>query len=209
MSMDTLEDLLEEQVKDLYSAENQLLKALPRMAKKASTDGLKKAFETHLEQTREHAERLTQVCEMLDTKPGGKKCKAMEGLIEEGKEVLEEDGEAHVIDLALVGAAQRVEHYEIAGYGNVRTLAQKLGLDDVVKLLEQTLEEEKETDELLTEVSLNEIIPEHDAEGNDDAEASDEEEDDEVDVAEEDEAPESGTRRGGSAGGKKSGSKKR
>jgi ferritin-like metal-binding protein YciE len=146
-------DLLVEELKDLYSAENQLLKALPKMAKAATSDELREAFETHFEQTQEHAARLEKIGEQLDESMKGKKCKAMEGLIAEGKEVMEEDAEPALLDLALIGAAQKVEHYEIAGYGTVRTLAQLANENAVGKLLQKTLDEEGETDKLLTKIA--------------------------------------------------------
>lgn len=155
----TLKDLLEEQVKDLYNAENQLVKALPKMAKKATTPSLQKAFEGHLEETREHVERLATIAELLEIKPGGKTCKAMQGLIEEGKEVLEEGGDGSVIDAALIAAAQRVEHYEISAYGTARALAQQLGHSKVVQLLDKTLKEERAADEKLSGISLKELLP--------------------------------------------------
>ena len=123
MSMDSLTDLLEDEVKDLYSAENQLLKALPKMAKKATSETLKQAFLMHNEETKGHVERLTKIGEIMGIKMGGKVCKAMKGLVEEGKEIIEEDGEGSVIDAGLIGAAQRVEHYEMAGYGCAREMA--------------------------------------------------------------------------------------
>jgi ferritin-like metal-binding protein YciE len=151
-------DLLVEELKDLYSAENQLIKALPKMAKAATTPQLKEAFETHLEETKVHAERLEQIMQDLDESPKGKKCLAMEGLVAEGKEVMEEDATPGILDLALIGAAQKVEHYEIAGYGTARTLAELAGESKVAKILQQTLDEEGNTDKLLTgiaaEVSL-------------------------------------------------------
>ena len=156
--LDSLEGLLEEQVKDLYSAENQLIKALPRMAKKASSPALKKAFETHLQETRVHVERLQQIASEMETKPGGKKCKAMEGLIEEGKEVLEEDGDDSVIDAALITAAQKVEHYEISAYGTARAIAERLGEAGIVKILQKTLDEESATDEKLTQICQGEVL---------------------------------------------------
>jgi ferritin-like metal-binding protein YciE len=160
MSMESLQDLFEDQIKDLYSAENQLSKALPRMSKAASDPELKEAFELHLEETKEHIERLKQVAESCDFKPTGKKCAGMEGLIEEGKEVLEEDGIEPVIDAALVVAAQRVEHYEIAGYGNAVVIAQELGLDKkVIDLLKRTLNDEEKTDKKLTEICQNALFP--------------------------------------------------
>jgi ferritin-like metal-binding protein YciE len=148
-------ELLVEELKDLYSAENQLLKALPKMAKAATSDELREAFETHFEQTQEHVARLEKIGEQLDESMKGKKCKAMEGLIAEGKEVMEEDAEPALLDLALIGAAQKVEHYEIAGYGTVRTLAKLADEDSVGKLLQKTLDEEGETDKLLTKIASN------------------------------------------------------
>jgi ferritin-like metal-binding protein YciE len=150
----TPRDLLVEELKDLYSAENQLVKALPKMAKAATSDELREAFEEHLEQTETHAQRLEQIGKQLGESMKGKKCKAMEGLVEEGKEVLEEDMESGIRDLALIGAAQRVEHYEIAGYGTARTLAEISGEDKVAKILQETLDEEGETDKKLTEIAM-------------------------------------------------------
>jgi len=157
--LDTLRKALESQVKDLYSAENQLVKALPRMAKAATSTTLRDALEAHLEETKVHVERLQQAAEILDIRPGGKKCKAMEGLIEEGKEVLQEEGEGAIIDAALIAAAQRVEHYEIASYGTVRTLAETLGNSRLAGLFQQTLEEENAADEKLTGISESEALP--------------------------------------------------
>jgi ferritin-like metal-binding protein YciE len=159
MAMETLEDLLEEQLKDLFSAENQLLKALPKMAKRAASPKLKKAFEQHTEQTRQHVERLRDVAERLEIKLSGKTCKAMEGLVKEGQEVLEEDGAGPLIDAALVAAAQRVEHYEISAYGTVRAMAEQLGEKQVAKLLQKTLDEESAADEKLTKISEGELLP--------------------------------------------------
>ncbi|MEO7412216.1 MAG: ferritin-like domain-containing protein [Opitutaceae bacterium] len=147
-------DLLIEELKDLYSAENQLIKALPKMAKAADSDDLRSAFENHLKQTKTHAERLEQVMEELEESPKGKKCKAMEGLIEEGKEAMEEDAVPVILDLALITAAQKVEHYEIAGYGCARTLAELAGEKNVASILQETLDEEGETDKLLTEIAM-------------------------------------------------------
>ena len=146
-------DLLVEELKDLYSAENQLIKALPKMAKAATSDELREAFETHLEETQEHAARLEKIGEQLGESMKGKKCKAMEGLVEEGKEIMEEDAEPALLDLALIGAAQKVEHYEIAGYGTARTLAELAGEDEVAEILQETLDEEGKTDQLLTEIA--------------------------------------------------------
>src|SRR5687768_12093379 len=148
-----LEELLVDELKDLYSAENQIIKALPRMAKAASAPELKRAFERHLEETRRQVERLNQIGEALDIKLTGKKCKGMEGLIEEGKEIMEEDFDENAIDAGLIGAAQKVEHYEIAGYGTARTHAEILGLSKVAKILQQTLDEEGATDKKLTQLA--------------------------------------------------------
>jgi ferritin-like metal-binding protein YciE len=148
-----LKELYIDELKDLYNAENQLVKALPKMAKAASSDELRQGFEQHLEQTKGHVQRLEKIFQTLGESPKGKKCKGMEGLIAEGAEVMEEDYEGRVMDAAVIGAAQRVEHYEIAAYGTVRSMAKNLGADDQVSLLEETLEEEKETDEKLTELA--------------------------------------------------------
>jgi ferritin-like metal-binding protein YciE len=149
----SLEDLFVDELKDLYSAENQLLKALPKMAKAATAKELKAGFEKHLKQTQGHVERLEEIFEELEESPKGKKCKAMEGLVEEGAEVIDEDAEPEVKDAALIAAAQRVEHYEIAGYGCVRTYAKLLGRNDAMKLLQQTLDEEGDTDKILTKLA--------------------------------------------------------
>ena len=149
----TPRELLVEELKDLYSAENQLVKALPKMAKAATTPQLQQAFVTHLEETKVHAQRLEEIMAELDESPGGKKCLAMEGLIAEGKEVMEEDATPAILDLALIGAAQKVEHYEIAGYGTARTLAEIAGEGKVAKILQKTLEEEGKTDKLLTSIA--------------------------------------------------------
>ena len=148
-----LKELYVDELKDLYSAENQLVKALPNMAKAASSDELRQGFEKHLEQTKGHVQRLEKIFQALGESPKGKTCKGMQGLIEEGSEATGEDYEGSVMDAALIGAAQRVEHYEIAGYGTVRSMAETLGENDHVSLLEETLEEEKETDEKLTELA--------------------------------------------------------
>ena len=150
MPLDSLHDLYVEELKDLYNAENQLLKALPKMAKKASAVELKAAFTEHLEVTRTQVERLESIFADLEISPKGKKCKAMEGLIEEGKEVIEEEGDPSVIDAALIASAQRVEHYEMAGYGCVRTFAKLLGYEKAASLLQETLDEEGEADHALT-----------------------------------------------------------
>jgi ferritin-like metal-binding protein YciE len=155
VALNDLNDLLVDQLKDLYNAESQLTKALPKMAKKATNPDLKKAFETHLAETQNQISRLEQVFEALGEKPKGKTCHAMKGLIEEAQEVLSEDAEDAVRDAALIAAAQRVEHYEIAGYGTVRTYAESLGHTQAAKLLQQTLDEEGKTDKLLTQLAEN------------------------------------------------------
>jgi ferritin-like metal-binding protein YciE len=153
MKLKSLEDLYVDELKDLYSAENQLLKALPKMAKAASAPRLTKAFESHLKQTRDHVARLEKIFTKLGGSPKGKKCKAMEGLLAEGKELIAEDADAAVMDAALIGAAQRVEHYEMAGYGCVRTYARLLGHNEATKLLQKTLDEEGATDKALTKLA--------------------------------------------------------
>ena len=150
MPLESLHDLYVNELKDLYNAENQLLKALPKMAKAADAPELKAAFEEHLEVTRGQVARLETVFADLGVSPKGKKCKAMEGLIEEGKELLEEDADPAVLDGALIAAAQKVEHYEMAGYGCVRTYARLLGYEDAADLLQATLDEEGEADKTLT-----------------------------------------------------------
>ncbi len=157
MSMDSLKDLYIDELKDLYNAENQLLKALPKMAKKASAPELKSAFQEHLEVTKKHIERLETIFSALGEKPTGKTCKAMKGLVEEGKEVIEEDGDPSVLDAALIGAGQRVEHYEMAGYGVVRTFANQLGENKAADMLQRTLNEEGEADKKLSALA-EEII---------------------------------------------------
>src|ERR1041385_4358037 len=155
MKLNTLRDLYIEQLRDLYDAEKQLTKALPKMAKASTSPKLKEAFETHLRQTEGHVKRLEQVFAGLDMAPRGKKCKAMQGLVEEGSEMMDENAEPEVMDAGLIAAAQRVEHYEMAGYGTVRTYAQTLGEKQAVTLLQQTLDEEKHADELLTQIAEN------------------------------------------------------
>jgi ferritin-like metal-binding protein YciE len=157
MKMKTLEDLLFHELKDLYSAEKQLTKALPKMAKAATNEDLKEALESHLEETEQQIARLEQIFEKLELPTRGPKCKAMEGLVEEGKEALEEDMEDQVRDAAIIAAAQRVEHYEMAGYGCARTFAQQSGHQDIVELLQQTLDEEKAADEKLTQIAMEHI----------------------------------------------------
>jgi ferritin-like metal-binding protein YciE len=153
MSVETLEDLLTHELKDLYSAETQILKALPKMAKAATNHELKTAFEKHLKQTEEQVQRIETIFDSLDGKPRGKKCVGMEGLIEEGAELIQEDMPESLLDAALIGAAQKVEHYEIAAYGTARALAERLGMKDAVGLLQTTLDEEGETDKVLTSIA--------------------------------------------------------
>jgi ferritin-like metal-binding protein YciE len=160
MKLDTLKTLYVNELRDLYNAENQLVKALPKMAKAASSEELKEAFEKHLEQTKTHVERLEEVFEDLDEKPTGKTCRAMKGLIEEGSEILEEDGEESVLDAGIIVAAQKVEHYEIASYGSVRTFAELLGKDKSAQLLQTTLDEESEANEKLNELAEGIVNPE-------------------------------------------------
>jgi ferritin-like metal-binding protein YciE len=160
VKVNSLSDLYLEQLKDLYDAEQQLIKALPKMAKASSSAELRGAFEEHLEKTKEHARRIETIFEGMGEKAKGQKCKAMEGLVKEGSEVIEEDMEDGVKDAALIAAAQRVEHYEMAGYG-VRTYASLLGHTKAASLLEKTLEEEKEADEVLGGIAeeINVAIP--------------------------------------------------
>jgi ferritin-like metal-binding protein YciE len=153
MPIQSLNKLYVDELKDLYSAENQLLKALPKMAKAASSDELRTGFEKHLEQTKGHVERLEQIFESLDESPKGKKCAGMEGLVKEGSEVMEEDFEDAVLDSALIGAARRVEHYEMAAYSTACEIAKVLGQPKHATLLEKTLAEEKQTDEKLANVA--------------------------------------------------------
>jgi ferritin-like metal-binding protein YciE len=153
MEIDSLRKLYVDELKDLYSAEKQILQALPKMVKKATHPQLKNAFQEHLEVTQGHVERLERIFEALGKPARGKKCKAMEGLLEEGKEVMSEDMEDDVMDAALISAAQRVEHYEMAGYGTVRTWAEQMGETAAAKLLQQTLDEERDADKSLTQLA--------------------------------------------------------
>src|ERR1700733_5918290 len=153
MTKDSLRELYLDELKDLYSAEKQLTKALPKMAKAASSDELRSGFEEHLEQTKGHIQRLEQIFESLDESPKGKKCVGMEGLVKEGSEVMEEGFEDAVLDTGLIGAARRVEHYEMAAYAAAREIARVLGQTKHASLLEKTLAEEKQTDEKLAELA--------------------------------------------------------
>jgi ferritin-like metal-binding protein YciE len=153
LTLDNLENVLELQLRDLYSAEDQLISALPRMAAAAHSRDLKSAFETHLRETRQHKTRLEQAFRMLGCDPKSESCEAMEGMIEEGQDIISMDGDPEVKDAALIAAAQRVEHYEIAAYGTARTLADQLDLDDAKDILDQTLDEESHADSLLTKIA--------------------------------------------------------
>ena len=151
--MKNLKDLFEHQLKDLFSAENQLLEALPKMKNHATDDKLQKAFEKHMKETEGHVKRIEEICEKLDIKPTGETCKAMKGLVSEAESFLKEDTEKDVRDAGLIAEAQRVEHYEISGYGTAVRYAKELGHDDIAKKLQKTLEEEYKTDDLLTEMA--------------------------------------------------------
>lgn len=156
-SLNSLKDLYLDELRDLYNAESQITKALPKMAKAASSSELKRAFERHLTQTEGHIARLEQIFQNMDVAPKGKVCKAMQGLVEEGEELLKQKADPEVMDAGLISIAQRVEHYEIAGYGCVRTYAEELGEKKSVSLLQETLNEEKETDQKLTQLAESRI----------------------------------------------------
>jgi len=172
MKIESLQELFIDELKDLYSAETQIIKALPKMIKNANSDELRGSFEEHLQQTKGHVGRLEQIFGDLNASPRGKKCKGMEGLIDEAKELMEEDTEPEVLDAGMISMAQRVEHYEIAGYGTVRTYAELLGMDEAANLLQQTLDEEKETDRKLSSIAESVNV-----------EAAEMEEEDQEDVA--------------------------
>lgn len=157
MELQTLKDLYISELKDLYSAENQILKALPQMIKKSTHTALKRAFTAHEGQTRQHAKRLERICKELGVSPKGKKCEGMEGLIKEAKGLIKERPDKDVLDAGLIAAAQHVEHYEMAGYGCVRTYARALGYADQATVLQQTLDEEGDTDKLLTSIAESRI----------------------------------------------------
>lgn len=157
MKLDTLQALYVEELKDLYSAENQILKALPKMIRATEHPELKEAFTDHMKQTENQVKRLEKIFQSLDESPKGKKCHGMEGVLEEGDELIQEKPEAQVLDAGLISAAQHVEHYEMAGYGTVRTWAGKLGRDEDAKLLQETLDEERAADELLTTLALQSV----------------------------------------------------
>ncbi len=153
MELDTLQSLYIDELKDLWSAEKQILRALPKMIKAVTHRDLKRAFTTHERQTRQHVARLERICKQLGVSPRGKKCEGMEGLLKEGSGLIRERPEADVLDAGLLSAAQHVEHYEMAGYGTVRTWARLLGRNDQADVLQQTLDEEGETDHLLTDLA--------------------------------------------------------
>lgn len=155
--MTTLEDLYTDMLKDLYSAEKQLVKALPKMAKAAQSSDLQRAFQEHLKQTEGHVERIERIFSELGGSPRGKKCMGMEGLVEEGSEVMNQNADPDVMDAGLIAAAQKVEHYEIASYGTVRTWAERLGYNSAAQLLQQTLDEEGAADKKLTQIAESHI----------------------------------------------------
>lgn len=157
--MESLQDVLVDELKDLYSAESQLVAALPKMAEKASHVKLKRAFQSHLMETKNQVKRLDKIAKIIDTKLTGKTCKAMKGLIEEGKEAMKQDGKPSLVDALLIGAAQRVEHYEIAAYGTARAISRHLGMQEVSRLLDETIKEEGAADKALTAISERDILP--------------------------------------------------
>jgi ferritin-like metal-binding protein YciE len=157
MKITTLDELIHDELQDIYSAETQIIEALPKMAKAAESKDLRAAFEKHLEQSRVHAQRIEDICNDLKITPSGKTCKGVEGLIKEGDEVMKSDMESEPKQAALIGAAQRVEHYEIAAYGTARAHARQLGYLKAVELLGQTLDEEKDTDQKLTHLAMNRV----------------------------------------------------
>ena len=159
MKLNSLRDLFVDVIKDLHSAEAQIVKALPRLAKAASSPELRQAFEEHLEETENQVRRLEQIAEKLGISPKGKRCRGMEGLLEEAREVLEEDGDDTVLDAAFIAAAQKVEHYEIAGYGCARTYAEMLGDTRAAELLQESLDEEMAADQKLTEIAERIVNP--------------------------------------------------
>jgi ferritin-like metal-binding protein YciE len=195
MSAENLREALVEEIRDLYNAEKQLVKALPKMAKGAESDELREAFEEHLQETEGQVTRLERVFELLDEKPRGKHCAGMAGIIEEGSEKLQEDMEGSVLDACLIAAAQKVEHYEICAYGTAVAWAEALGLSEVVDVLNETLEEEKAADEKLTALAESGINQAATA-----GESEEEEEGDEMEEDEEEEEPavsRAGSQRGG------------
>jgi ferritin-like metal-binding protein YciE len=177
MKQANFEELFQNELQDIYDAERQIVEALPKMAEAASSDELVAAFQEHLEMTKKQVKRLDKVFQKIGAKPGGKTCEGMQGLLREGQKMISEMPKSAVLDAGLIAAAQKVEHYEISAYGTVRTMAEMLGQEDAAELLEETLEEEKETDENLTEI----------AEGIMSGEQGEEEEEEEEDLEEEEE----------------------
>jgi ferritin-like metal-binding protein YciE len=179
MKIESLRELYLEELRDVFDAENQLVKALPKMVKAAQNEELKAAFEQHLEQTQEHVERLNRVFEELGEKPKGTKCEAMKGLLEEAKKMMDETQDEETVDAAMIAAAQKVEHYEIATYGTLRTWAELLGFDEQADILQETLDEEKDTDENLTELAVSSVNLEAAGEEGEEEEESEEDEEEE------------------------------
>jgi len=157
MKVNSLEQLFVDQLKDLYDAEHQIIEALPKMADQASSPDLKQSFELHLDQTRQQAQRLEQIFSKMDQSPQGKKCIGMQGIIKEGEEIMKEAKDPDTRDAGMIAAAQKVEHYEISGYGTARAYARMLGHDDAAHLLDKTLQEESQTDELLNRLAMSHI----------------------------------------------------
>jgi ferritin-like metal-binding protein YciE len=210
MAMDTLHDVLVDQLRDLYGAEKQLTRALPRMAKAANDPQLRNVIQEHIETTNSQIQRLEQVFEHLDMSAKAKHCAAMEGIIEEGKEIIDKKGKGNpaALDAALIAAAQKVEHYEICGYGSARTFAQVLGLEEAARLLQQTLDEENDADKKLNSIAeqVNSAALEREEEEEEEDESVDEEEELEDDIESQTEGSEtiddSETRGGGGMGGR-------
>jgi ferritin-like metal-binding protein YciE len=155
--MNTMQELMEHMIQDLYSAENQILEALPQLMQQVQNDQLRQALQTHLQETEQQVERLKQIAQQIGIDPEGETCMAMQGLVEEAQDLLSQLEEGPVADAAIIGAAQKVEHYEIAAYGTARTLAQQAGQDQIADLLQQTLDEEKQTDEKLTSIATGQV----------------------------------------------------
>lgn len=207
MSVATARELFIDELKDIYSAEKQAVRAYPRIAKVVQFEELKQALQEHLEQTKQHVERLDQVFEILEKRPTGKTCVGMKGLLEEASEQVDEIEKGPILDAALIGALQRVEHYEIAAYGTAATLAEVMGEDDIHELLAETLQEEKDTDQRLTEVSTT-VNSEALEEGQEKEEEEDEDEDDEFEDEDDEEEETTATQSGNSSSRNKSKSKR-
>ena len=174
--METLKEMFEETLKDVYFAENAIIKALPKMAKKAQSEDLKAAFEEHLEETKGQVGRLDKIFKMLGSKAEGKECPALKGLVQETEELMSEAKNPDVLDAGLIGCAQAVEHYEMARYGTLKAWAEQLEMEDAAELLEETLDEEKAADEKLSELAFGGLNEEAEGEGEEDAEKEDEDE---------------------------------